>query len=145
MNYASRNLAPAGTYQSHQRWFLPVLPTTLADSISMQSTPLARLILVRLETTLARLLLRSHPICKACATLRLHARRRLLLRSQAERKALRTSPTGQVRRKESSRCAVSRNERHCAASASHSDDMKGDAPTPHFSTTPAPTRIWCGG
>ncbi len=45
----------AGTYPSHQRWFLPVLPTTLA---------------------------------------------RLLLRSQAERKAQRSYPTDQVRRKE---------------------------------------------
>jgi len=41
----AESLAPAGTYPSHQRWFLPVLPTTLA---------------------------------------------RLLLRSQAERKALRS-------------------------------------------------------
>ncbi len=62
MNYASRNLAPAGTYPSHQRWFLPVLPTTLA---------------------------------------------RLLLRSQAERKALRSYPTGQVRRKEKGRHYIS--------------------------------------
>src|ERR1700687_5830832 len=51
----AESLAPAGTYPSHQRSFLPVLPTTLA---------------------------------------------RLLLRSQAERKALRSYPTGQVRRKE---------------------------------------------
>src|SRR6266851_4306422 len=54
----------------------------LVDSISIQSTPLARLLIDRLETPHTRLLLRSHPICKACATLRLHARRRLLLRSQ---------------------------------------------------------------
>src|SRR5437870_830158 len=45
----------AGTYPSCQRWFLPVLPTTLA---------------------------------------------RLLLRSQAEREALRSFPTGQARRNE---------------------------------------------
>src|ERR1700693_3876611 len=51
--------------------FLPVLPTPLADSISIQSTPLARL-----------------------ATLRLKARRRLLLRSQAERKAPTSGQTG---------------------------------------------------
>jgi hypothetical protein len=46
------------------RWHLPALPTTLS--------------LDRLETTLARLLLRSHPICKECA--------RLVLRTQARRK-----------------------------------------------------------
>src|SRR6266849_6092728 len=28
-------------------------------------------------------------------------------------------------------CAVRQNERHCAASASHSDEMKGDASPPH--------------
>jgi hypothetical protein len=38
------------------------------------------------------------------------------------------------------RCAVSRNERHCAASAPHSDEMKGDASPPLIHTTPAPTR-----
>ena len=70
-------------------------------------------------------------------------------------------PTGQVRRKESSRFAVSRNERHCAvlirsanaaaqlvlrtqaerkaASAPHSDEMKGDA-SPHHSTPLPPLR-----
>jgi len=44
-------------------------------------------------------------------------------------------PTGQVKRKESSRFAVSRNERHCAASATHSDEMIGEAPPP-YSTPP---------
>ena len=48
-------------------------------------------------------------------------------------------PTGQVRRKESSRFAVSRNERHCAASAPHSDEMKGDA-SPLNSTPRPPLR-----
>ena len=53
---------------------------------------------------------------------------------------LRSYPTGQVKRKESSRFAVSRNERHCAASAPHSDEMKGDASPPRIHTQPAPTR-----
>ena len=66
--------------------------TPLADSISIQSTPLARLLRDRLETPHTRLLLRSHPICKACATLRLNARRRLLLRSQARCKEKRPHP-----------------------------------------------------
>src|SRR6266581_9162703 len=51
-------------------WHLPALPTTLS--------------LDRLETTLARLLLRSHPICKDCA--------RLALRAQASRKEMRPNP-----------------------------------------------------
>ncbi len=46
--------------------FLTVLPTTLADSISIQSTPLA--------------------------TFRLNARRRLMLLTQAERSAARKPP-----------------------------------------------------
>jgi hypothetical protein len=55
VSFGALSRASAGTYPSHQRWFLSVLPTTLA---------------------------------------------RLLLRSQAEREALRSYPTGQVRRKE---------------------------------------------
>ena len=58
----------------------------------MQSTPLS---IDRLETRLAPLLLRSHPICKMCArvaTLRLNARRRQVLCTQAERSTSRNPP-----------------------------------------------------
>src|SRR6266481_2767650 len=43
------------------------------------------------------------------------------------------------------RCAVSRDERHCAASASHSGETQGDASPPPVHTTPAPTRLFYDG
>jgi hypothetical protein len=75
-----------GDQEPGDRWHLPALPTTLADLKCVLSTTLARLLIDRLETELARLLLHSHPICNACATLRQDARRRLVLRTQARRK-----------------------------------------------------------
>src|SRR5260370_23521998 len=39
-------------------------------------------------------------------------------------------PTGQVRRKERYRCAVSRNERHCASTAAQSPGLNGESALP---------------
>ena len=65
----------------------------------------------------------------------------LPLCGQSEREALRWHssvsptvrspyPTGQVRRKESYRCAASRNERHCASTAAQSAGLKGEGALP---------------